>query len=40
MRNTCLLLTLALPALMRGQAAGAKTEPAFAGVQGAFFALS
>ena len=40
MRNICLLLTLVLLALIEGQAAGAKTEPAFTGVQGAFFALS
>jgi len=40
MRNICLLLSRALPAVMQGQAVGAKTEPAFAGVQGAFFAVS
>jgi catechol 2,3-dioxygenase-like lactoylglutathione lyase family enzyme len=40
MRNTCLLLWLALPVVIEGQAIGAKTEPAFAGVQGAFFAVS
>jgi hypothetical protein len=40
MRNICLALSLALPALVEGQSAGAKIEPAFAGVQGVFFALS
>jgi hypothetical protein len=40
MRNICLLLSLALPALIEEQAVGAKTVPAFKGVQGAFFALS
>jgi extradiol dioxygenase family protein len=40
MRKLCWLLPLVLPALMQGHAVGAKSEPAFAGVQGAFFALS
>jgi len=40
MRKLRLPQSLILPALMEGPAVGAKSEPAFAGVQGAFFALS
>jgi len=39
MRKLRLPQSLILPALMEGPAVGAKSEPAFAGVQGAFFAF-